>query len=129
MTGTPTLLPDYYRSVCPDNVKMNIMDCRKECKCVVPKRVYFVEKKYVKKLIADRINDGKRIIYFANSTQTVDEFCSKSAIPKDKCVASFSKEEKRKYLKENNPDAFNDMVTVEKSIREKFVIPEQSTLY
>ena len=129
MTGTPVLLKEYFKKVCVSNIKMNILDVREECKCVVPKKIYFIESRYVKKIISDRINDGKRIIYFSNSTQTPAQFCFKSNIPKDKIVVSFSKKERRDELEKDDPGAFNDMIIAEKSIRKDFKIPEQFNLF
>lgn len=129
MTGTPMLLEKYYRAVCPANVGMNILDLRDKCHCVVPKKVYFIENSAVKKTISDILRDGKRVIYFANHTQTPAEFCRKTDIPQDKVSVSFSKDKRRSALKKDHPEAYADMLLTEQSLRENFSIPEQFSLF
>lgn len=129
MTGTPMFLPDYMDLICPKNVRMNMIDVRKECINVVPKQIRFIEQRYVKKIIADKIQDGKKIIYFSNNTRTVNEFCEKTSIPKDKAAASFAKLERREDLKEYDADAYEEMVFVEDSIKREFKIPDKYNLF
>ena len=129
MTGTPMLLLEYLKDICPENVRMNTIDVRETCKNVVPQEVQFIEQKFVKNRLTEMVEDGKRIIYFSSSTQTVDEFCNRYKLPKEKVITSFSDKKKRNNLKKDKPEVFKAMEKTEAEIRDHFKIPPEYNVF
>lgn len=122
MTGTPDPLATYFPI---EKVPVVCIDKMAECENVQPNNIHFTESQNVIQLLSQLIQNGKRCIYFANRIERVIELSRNSALPKDKIVVSFSNEEKRRTLLENDEQAWNDMLETEKSIKADYQIPNQ----
>ena len=124
MTGTPETVRKYpVRDFEP-----HVLDMMKKCVNVVPKNIWFLDMKQVKKLIDEKISAGKRCIYFPNHVLFPDEFCKGTTISPDTVAISFSDakrrdplaacaripEDKRTEDEKRFAQIYNNMVEVEK---------------
>lgn len=122
MTATPDPLRNYFPVA---EVSWNVLDKTQECVNVQPKTVGFLEKKNVIDHLANLIDEGKRCIYFGNSIERIKEIFTDKALPIDRMVLSFSKEEKRELLEAEDPEAYDNMLEAEERIKSDYQIPEQ----
>ena len=119
MTGTPEHLKEL------DVVwkhKLHIIDKREECKNVVPKNIYFMNRKSVRKHLEAGVKSGIRSIYFAQSITSIKNLYDKIAIDDKSVMAlSFSKEEKRQELDTKVKEV---MEKTEERIKKEGLLPD-----
>ena len=122
MTGTPEPLRNF---VPVEEVRQNFLDKMNQCINIQPMNVGFVESINVINHLQNSIKNNKRCIYFGNRIDRIKELFYDEKLPKDKMVLSFSDEEKRKMLEEDDIDAYTNMVKVEEEIKSKYKLPSQ----
>lgn len=139
MTGTPTTV----RKLPIPYVTPHVMDMMNICRNVVPKNVWFVDKKCAKELIEQKIVSQKRCIYFTNHIQFPEEFCEGTSISPAVVAVSFSKKEQRELLaqaystpeeertedQEKMAQLYGDIIELEDSIAQKSMIPQRFLLW
>lgn len=142
MTGTP----DTVKKLPIPYITPHVLDMMDKCINVVPKNIWFLDRKQAKDLLGQKLAAGKRCIYFMNHIQYPDVFCKGTAIPPESIAMSFSDKDRRDPLKktarkiDKTPEdqqtknerkrarIYKDMVEVESSISNDGSIPPQYLL-
>jgi len=124
MTGSPKILSTFRNA---EHVHtLNFMDI---CKNVVPKQLSFVDYIEANKGMVRRLENGERVIYFANHIKTIfaiyDEL---SPQLQDKVAFSFSQPERLDINKPEQKLLYERMKDTEQEIAEKQEIPENIKL-
>ena len=121
MTGTPEPFDALVKLDFPQELThtMNLLEI---CKNVVPKNVILVDKETATTQIQRLLSNGEKVIYFTNHTLTESTTKKKFGLPLTTNIGvSFSKEEKRKLLPE---DEKTKLRNIDKNLSEKNLIPE-----
>lgn len=103
MTGTP----DPLRLITLPK-RAHLLDLRETCRNVSAKNIHFLNTKQADQQIKTQLNDGERVVYFANHIELPSALSEKYEIPRDQIVVSFSDNERRiKLKKASAQDAAN----------------------
>lgn len=138
MTGTP----DTVRKYPVPYIEPHVLDMMDVCVNVVPKNVYFLDRKQARDLIERFLADNRRCIYFTNHATLPEEFCKGTTIDLSTVAVSFSKKELRNLLAacakipesqrtedgQKKAQIYTNMLAVENSISNGGLIPSQFSL-
>jgi len=121
MTGTPQPFETLVNLDFPKNLT-NRMDLFDKCENVVPKNIVLIDQQTSKVKIQNLLSSGNKVLYFTNRTLTVSAARKKFALDNSINIGvSFSNEEKRKNLDDEENDKLKD---IEESLASNSLIPE-----
>ena len=126
MTGTPDPLINYFPI---KEVPAIVLDKMAECVNIQPQNIHFIESQNINLLLNCAVQEDERCIYFGNRITSIMKLFRDKSLPIDKMVVSFSDEDKRKELFEEDKHAWDNMIVTEKSIKENYSIPEQFSVF
>jgi hypothetical protein len=126
MTGTPEPFEAHVKLDFPEEAT-NTMELFDKCKNVVPKNVIIVDEQTARRQMRELLSGGEKVIYFTNHTLTQSAAMQKFNLPKTINIGvSFSNEEKRKGLPQDEQEKIND---IDKSLATQSLIPDGIQLF
>lgn len=126
MTGTPQPFETFIKMDFPKEKTIE-KNCFDVCENVVPKNIILADEQTSKLKVKELLSDGKKVIYFTNRTMT--EKAAREKFDLDKSInigVSFSKEDKRKSLPQEEQDKIRDL---NDSIAKNSLIPKDIQLF
>ena len=124
MTGSPRILENF--KLPKQGNKLDLMD---KCKSVVPRSLSFVDTVEAKKGILRRLENGERVIYFANHIKTIFEMYSELGAELQSTTAfSFKQKERLDVSDPAQEKLCKRMENTEKAIAENQMLPENIKL-
>lgn len=109
MTGTPQPFETFIKMDFPEERTIE-KNCFDVCENVVPKNIILADEQTSISKVKELLSDGKKVIYFTNRTMT--EKAAREKFKLDKSInigVSFSKEDKRKSLPQDEQDRIRDL--------------------
>lgn len=109
MTGTPDPIEQLFQEKLTSRPYFRRIDARSQCKCVEPKAVILYPSFKIEEELVVCINDGYRVIYFANSITRMESMVKtllELGLPEDSIGIAYSGDDKRdfpKSLLDNKP--------------------------
>lgn len=124
MTGSPKIISRFHM---PSNG--NHLDLMEKCRCVVPQYISFVDGIEAKKDFLRRLENGERIVYFANHVKTIlSIYDSLSPEQQEITAVSFSKKERLEMNNPENKKILDRMKQTEEEIAKQQKLPENIKL-
>lgn len=124
MTGSPRILKKFNFPQ-----KGKLIDLMDTCRSVVPQSLSFVDTVEAKKGVLRRLENGERVIYFANHIKTILEFYAELSAELQAVTAfSFTQTERLDDSDPAQKNLLDRMKATEKEISEKQMLPENVKL-